>query len=82
MISIYGNIASGKNAGNRRWFELYSWETRKGTKDFKQIATELAKAHSLCAATNEGKNSAIEVSYFKAIKASLVKLDVKKPQKN
>ncbi|MFY2157740.1 type I restriction endonuclease subunit R [Cytobacillus firmus] len=53
----------------------------KEQKDFKQIATELAKAHSLCAATDEGKSVAIEVSYFKAVKASLVKLDVKKPQR-
>ncbi|MCY8807977.1 type I restriction endonuclease subunit R [Bacillus atrophaeus] len=56
-------------------------KSEKEQKDFKQIATELAKAHSLCAATDEGKNVAIEVSYFKAVKASLVKLDAKKPQK-
>ncbi|QBJ81268.1 Type I restriction enzyme EcoR124II R protein [Bacillus subtilis] len=53
----------------------------KEQKDFKQIATELAKAHSLCAATDEGKNAAFEVSYFKAVKASLAKLEVKQPQK-
>ena len=53
----------------------------KEQKDFKQIATELAKAHSLCAATKEGKEVAFEVSYFKAVKASLAKLEVKKPQK-
>lgn len=49
----------------------------KEQKDFKQVATELAKAHSLCAATDQGKNVAFEVSYFKAVKASLVKLEVK-----
>ncbi|QAA31317.1 type I restriction endonuclease subunit R [Clostridium manihotivorum] len=49
----------------------------KEQKDFKLFATELAKAHSLCAATEEGKDSALEVSYFKAVKASLVKLDTK-----
>lgn len=47
----------------------------KEQKEFKQFATELSKAHALCAATNEGKSCALEVSYFKAVKASLVKLD-------
>lgn len=56
-------------------------KSEKEQKDFKQIATELAKAHSLCAATDEGKKVAFEVSYFKAVKASLAKLDVKHPQK-
>lgn len=46
----------------------------KDQKEFKQIAIELAKSHSLCAATNEGKDKALEVSYFKAVKASLAKL--------
>ena len=50
----------------------------KNQKEFKQFATELAKAHALCAATDEGKEVALEVSYFKAVKASLVKLDTKK----
>ena len=50
----------------------------KEQKEFKQFATELAKAHALCAATDEGKEVALEVSYFKAVKASLVKLDTKK----
>lgn len=50
----------------------------KDQKEFKQFATELAKAHALCAATDEGKQVALEVSYFKAVKASLVKLDTKK----
>lgn len=53
----------------------------KEQKEFKLVATELAKAHSLCAATDEGKKSALEVSYFKALKASLVKLDSKNPSK-
>lgn len=52
-------------------------KSEKEQKDFKQVATELAKAHSLCAATDQGKNVAFEVSYFKAVKASLVKLEVK-----
>lgn len=43
-------------------------------KEFKKIAIELAKAHSLCAATEDGKARALEVSYFKAVKASLAKL--------
>lgn len=46
-------------------------------KEFKQIAVELAKTHSLCAATEEGKAKALEVSYFKAVKASLSKLQEK-----
>ncbi|MBU3227086.1 type I restriction endonuclease subunit R [Clostridium algidicarnis] len=49
----------------------------KEQKEFKQFAVELAKAHSLCAATNEGKCLALEVSYFKAVKASLMKLESK-----
>ncbi|WP_303869976.1 type I restriction endonuclease subunit R [Acetobacterium wieringae] len=43
-------------------------------KDFKKTVIELAKAHSLCAATEVGKALALEVSYFKAVKASLVKI--------
>lgn len=46
-------------------------------KEFKQTCIELAKAHSLCAATDEGKKLNVEVSYFKAVKASLMKLTVK-----
>lgn len=46
----------------------------KEQKDFKQFAIEVAKAHSLCAATEEGKQAALEISYFKAVKASLSKL--------
>ncbi|MBV1821281.1 HsdR family type I site-specific deoxyribonuclease, partial [Bacteroidales bacterium MSK.15.36] len=53
----------------------------KEQKEFKQIAVELAKAHSLCAATTEGRECALEVSYFKAVKASLTKLQEKKVQK-
>ncbi|PGP49034.1 DEAD/DEAH box helicase [Bacillus thuringiensis] len=53
----------------------------KQQKEFKQFAIEVAKAHSLCAATDEGKAAALEVSYFKAVKASLAKLDTKNPQK-
>jgi type I restriction enzyme R subunit len=49
----------------------------KDQKEFKQFAVELAKAHSLCAATDEAKKVALEVGYFKAVKASLVKLQTK-----
>lgn len=49
----------------------------KEQKEFKQFATELGKAHGLCAASDEGKAIAVEVSYFKSVKASLVKLDEK-----
>lgn len=50
-------------------------------KEFKKIVVELAKAHSLCAATVEGKENALEVSYFKAVKASLSKLQEKSKPK-
>jgi len=50
-------------------------------KEFKKIAVELSKAHSLCAATETGKSKSLEVSYFKAVKASLVKLGEKDGQK-
>ena len=46
-------------------------------KEFKQIAVELSKVHALCAATMEGQAKALEVSYFKAVKASLTKLQEK-----
>lgn len=46
-------------------------------KEFKLLCIELAKAHSLCAATDEGREVAVEVSYFKAVKASLMKLTQK-----
>lgn len=49
--------------------------------EFKKIAMELAKAHALCAATDKGKQMALEVSYFKAVKASLVKLKDTPPRK-
>ncbi|MDH2879784.1 type I restriction endonuclease subunit R [Bacillus cytotoxicus] len=55
--------------------------SEKEQKEFKQIAVEMAKAHSLCAATKEGKAAALEVSYFKAVKASLAKLDIKNVKK-
>jgi type I restriction enzyme R subunit len=47
-------------------------------KEFKKITLELAKAHALCAATEEGRNKNLEVSYFKAVKASLIKLEDRK----
>ncbi|PLX01131.1 MAG: DEAD/DEAH box helicase [Marinilabiliales bacterium] len=50
-------------------------------KEFKKTAIELAKAHSLCAATEDGKAKALEVSYFKAVKASLAKLKEKETVK-
>lgn len=50
-------------------------------KEFKLLCIELAKAHSLCAATDEGREVALEVSYFKALKASLMKLAQRGVQK-
>ncbi|WP_100489113.1 type I restriction endonuclease subunit R [Sporolactobacillus pectinivorans] len=46
-------------------------------KNFIQFATELGKAHGLCSATEPGKAVTLEVGYFKAVKASLVKLQNK-----
>ncbi|TLS35297.1 type I restriction endonuclease subunit R [Pseudalkalibacillus caeni] len=56
-------------------------KSEKEQKEFRQTATELAKAHSLCAASDEGKQVALEVSYFKAVKASLNKLQQKQPKR-
>ncbi|RYM02944.1 type I restriction endonuclease subunit R [Sporolactobacillus sp. THM7-7] len=52
-------------------------KTDQEQKEFKQIATELGKAHGLCSATEKGKAVTLEVSYFKAVKASLAKLQSK-----
>jgi len=53
----------------------------KDQKEFKRVAIELAKAHSLCAASDIGKSKALEISYFKAVKASLAKLKEKEQVK-
>ncbi|MGU8412152.1 DUF3387 domain-containing protein, partial [Clostridium perfringens] len=56
--------------------------SEKEQKEFKNFVVELTKAHSLCAATKEGRDLALEISYFKAVKSSLVKLDsLSKPKK-
>lgn len=52
-------------------------QTEDQQKDFKKNVIELAKSHSLCAAAEAGQAKALEVSYFKAVKASLVKLSEK-----
>ncbi len=52
-------------------------------KDFIKLVTELSKAHSLCVTTEKGIELTLEISYFKAVKASLVKLeqgDIIKPK--
>lgn len=49
-------------------------KTEEDQKEFKKITVELSKAHALCAPTTMGRKHALEVSYFKAVKASLVKL--------
>jgi len=49
-------------------------KSEEDQKEFKQTVLECGKAHALCAATNTGKEKALEVGYFKAVKASLVKL--------
>jgi type I restriction enzyme R subunit len=51
-------------------------------KEFIQVVTEIAKAHSLCITTEKGKELTLEISYFKAVKASIIKLEqgeLKKP---
>lgn len=52
-------------------------KSEEDQKEFKQTVLECGKAHALCAATQRGKEKALEVSYFKAVKASLVKLKEK-----
>ncbi|MCI1880789.1 MAG: type I restriction endonuclease subunit R [Sporolactobacillus sp.] len=51
----------------------------KEQKAFIQVATELGKAHGLVAATDEGRERAMEVGFFKAVKATLVKLKRRGP---
>ncbi len=48
---------------------------KDGKKRFIQHTTELLKAHSLCASSDEALKIANEIEYFKAIRASLIKLD-------
>lgn len=55
-------------------------KSEEDIKEFKKTAVELAKLHSLCAATIEGNKYALEVGYFKAVKASLAKLKEKEPR--
>ncbi|MFI3210975.1 MAG: hypothetical protein R3Y64_08005 [Peptostreptococcaceae bacterium] len=37
----------------------------KEQKEFKLLCVELSKAHSLCASTQKGKESLLEVSFYK-----------------
>ncbi|MGF7186455.1 type I restriction enzyme R subunit [Desulfitispora alkaliphila] len=43
-------------------------------KDFIKYVTELSKAYSLCATTEEAKKINVEIGFFKAVKAGIVKL--------
>lgn len=72
-----GNSQAARIRAITSGMNLVLGRSEKEQKEFKQFVIELAKAHSLCAATDEGKNLALEVSYFKAVKASLAKLDSK-----
>lgn len=72
-----GNSQSARIRAITSGMNLVLGMEEKQQKEFKQFAIELAKAHSLCAASDEGKEVALEVSYFKAVKASLAKLDTK-----
>ncbi len=50
-------------------------------KEFKRLTVELSKAHALCAATQDGKDNAEKVGYFKAVRASLMKMEEPDTQK-
>ena len=72
-----GDTQSGRIRAITTGMDFVLGLNEKEQKDFKQFAVELAKAHALCAATDEGKKYVLEVSYYKAVKASLTKLDNK-----
>jgi type I restriction enzyme R subunit len=44
-----------------------NFKSEQDQKEFKKKAVELAKAHSLCAASDVGKSKVFEVSYFKTV---------------
>lgn len=60
-----------------RGMDFIFGKEEKEQKEFKKFTMELAKAHSLCATSKEAMDIALEVSYFKAVKASMIKLDTK-----
>lgn len=76
-----GKLQAGRIRAITGGMNFVLGKSQKEQKEFKQIAVELAKSHSLCAATPEGKESALEVSYFKCVKASLAKLQEKNLRK-
>lgn len=43
-------------------------------KDFLQLSSELSKAYSLCSTTNEAKEHNVEISFYKTIRAGVIKL--------
>ena len=50
-------------------------------KKFIDLVTGLAKAHSLCITTKEGQALNSTISYFKAVKASILKLEIENKDK-
>ena len=70
-----GKIQHNRIAAITKGMNLVLGFYEKEQKEFKKFATELAKAHALCASTDEGKKVVLEIGYFKVVKASLVKLD-------
>ena len=44
-------------------------------KNFIKFVSLISQAHALCVTTEKGKELTLEISYFKAVKASLVKLE-------
>ena len=48
--------------------------SEKGKKDFIHYVTELAKAFALCSTTDEGQALNIEIGFFKAVKAGIIKI--------
>jgi type I restriction enzyme R subunit len=72
-----GDSLQGRMRAITKGMNFIFGKEEKEQKEFKQFTIELAKAHSLCATSKEAMDIALEVSYFKAVKASMIKLDTK-----
>ncbi|UZT06183.1 type I restriction endonuclease subunit R [Clostridium sp. LQ25] len=72
-----GESLQGRMRAITKGMNFIFGKEEKEQKEFKQFTIELAKAHSLCATSKEAMDIALEVSYFKAVKASMIKLDTK-----
>ncbi|MFR2886616.1 MAG: type I restriction endonuclease subunit R [Clostridium butyricum] len=76
-----GDSLQGRMRAITKGMNFIFGKEEKEQKEFKQFTIELAKAHSLCATSKEAMDIALEVSYFKAVKASMIKLDTKQLDK-